>query len=167
MTLLPPLLYNATSWMIRECIFCGSDLVLACRPMTWRLEFLVPSQSDHYSPPRNQTVACPTRSLSYCSISPRTSVNGGFSYEKKPAVHPAPSSPSAQPFGFLEKMESGSVVQRLQIGMCTDCLHMWTWIFWSFGITQSTAWHDRHIELMLIPCYVQEFDLAIAEWSVF
>lgn len=47
------------------------------------------------------------------------------------------SSSSAQPFGFLKTMESG-----LQIGTCTDCLHTWTWIFWSLCITQSTDMID-------------------------
>lgn len=102
---------------------------------------------------------------SHCSISPRTSANSRFSYGKNPQSIPAPSSPSAQPFfGFLEEMDAGSVSQRLQIGRCTDRLHMWTRIFWSFCATQSTAWHDRHIELILIPCCVQ--DLAMLKWSV-
>lgn len=44
---------------------------------------------------------------------------------------------------------------------------MWTWLFWRFCVTQSAAWHDRHVEQIIITCYVQDFDLAMLKWSAF
>lgn len=149
--------------MIRECIFCGSVLFFFCQ-ITWRVEFLVPSQSHQtqsspFAPRRKRTAARSTLFLSsYCSISLRSSVNRQFSHWKKPVVDPAPPLHRHNLLAFSRK--AGFVLQRSQIGTCTDRSHMWTWIFWCFCITQSTAWHDRHIEPILTPCNVQVFNIA-------
>lgn len=119
----------------------------------WRLEFLVPSQSDQ------------TLSSSLCSPVAPSSLPAVASHRVQSvlvySIRPpsSSSSPSAQPF-WLSR-ENGSRFSLAEIGSCTDCLHTWTWIFWSFCITQPTAWHDRHTELILIPRHVQEFDLAM------
>lgn len=143
-TLLPPSLYIATWRMISECIFCDRVLDLFC---VFGLLFfcqmtLVPisvGPSRPTPPPPLWGLrlllglSCPHSS--YCSISPGTSVNSWSSHGWSD-----PSSPSARPFGGLEKIEAGSVLQGLQIGTCTDCLQTWAW---SFCITQSTAWQNR------------------------
>lgn len=141
----------------------------------WRLELLVPSQSDlffysllfsrpFFSSEESLSLSLPTvasHSIHIYTVYKCKQSILVLKKKKNPQSTRPPPLHQHNPFGFLEKTDAGSVSQSLQIGTCTDRMHTWTWIFWSFCITQSTAWHDRHIELILIPCYVQEFDLAV------
>lgn len=151
--------------MIRECIFCGSVLVLACLPnvgVYWSrhsrtgLVVLSALQSPPSPPLWNQSLSLPTVASHAYECKQSNSRTKRTRSRSGPLL-----SVNTTLLAFLKKMEAGSVSQRMQIGTRTDRLHMWTWIFWSFCITQSTAWHDRHIELILIPWYVKEFDLAM------
>ncbi len=149
--------------MIRECIFCGSVLVLACCQNDVFVEFFGPVAVGPDSPPPFSDCCLFHALSSYCSISP--SANSRFSYRKNPqSTRPPLLSVSATFLALLWNWK--------QVVSCKDRRSACALIVCVCGLGSSEAsalrseLHDMidTFELILIPCCVQ--DLAMLKWSV-